>query len=53
MHLPTSFYDAEDHYLAERFLNNGYVKSTVFNPLLLDKLRDLIVGRIFSIMYTP
>jgi len=44
MNLPTSFYDAEEQYLAERFINNGFVKSNVFNPLLLDKVRDLIVG---------
>ncbi|KPJ95674.1 MAG: hypothetical protein AMJ53_02200, partial [Gammaproteobacteria bacterium SG8_11] len=44
MNLPTAFYDSEEQFLAESFLNNGYVKSSVFNPLLLDKIRELIVG---------
>ena len=44
MNLPTSFYDSEEQYLAENFLSNGYVKNSVFNPLLLDKIRELIVG---------
>jgi len=44
MNLPTSFYDSEEQYLAENFINNGYVKSSVFSPLLLDKVRELIVG---------
>lgn len=44
MNLPTSFYDSEEQFLAESFLNNGYVKNSVFNPLLLDKIRELIIG---------
>jgi sporadic carbohydrate cluster 2OG-Fe(II) oxygenase len=44
MNLPTSFYDSEEQYLAENFLSNGFVKNSVFNPLLLDKIRELIVG---------
>jgi sporadic carbohydrate cluster 2OG-Fe(II) oxygenase len=44
MNLPTSFYDSEEQFLSESFLNNGYVKSSVFSPLLLDKVQELIVG---------
>lgn len=44
MNLPTSFYDSEEQYLAENFISNGYVKNSVFSPLLLDKVRELIVG---------
>jgi len=44
MNLPTSFYDSEEQFLSESFLNNGYVKNSVFSPLLLDKVRELIVG---------
>ena len=44
MNLPTSFYDSEEQYLAENFINNGYVKNSVFSPILLDKVRELIVG---------
>jgi sporadic carbohydrate cluster 2OG-Fe(II) oxygenase len=44
MNLPTSFYDSEEQFLAESFLNNGYVKNNVFSPLLLDKVRELIIG---------
>ena len=44
MNLPTSFYDSEEQFLSESFLNNGFVKGGVFSPLLLDKVRELIVG---------
>ena len=44
MNLPTSFYDSEERFLSESFLTNGYVKNSVFSPLLLDKVRELIVG---------